>query len=168
MLQLIKHYSFKHFSPWILEDGKMLDVGWNDASFFPDPIHSSLILTRLHPPRKCLMEHCPSRLHTINLRQDRGIAKPGRNYIMLRNLLWHRVGTLWHHFVCVQQFQHPMIFLFHTSGHEMKRILHYCLTSRQLTPKKVHFRALTQAANYAISIINSFFKDRRSFTLKKI
>ena len=55
------------------------------------------------------------------------ISKPERNYIMPRNVLWHRVGALWHHFVCVQQFQHPMIFLFHTSRH---RILHNCLTGR--------------------------------------
>jgi hypothetical protein len=40
----------------------------------------------------------------IHLKQDRRILQTGRNYITLRNLLWHRVGTLWHHFVCVQQF----------------------------------------------------------------
>ena len=49
---------------------------------------------------------------------------------MLRNVLWHRVGALWHHFVCVQQFQHPTIFLFHTSRHGIERILHNCLTGR--------------------------------------
>lgn len=116
----------------------------------------------IYPPRKCLMEYCPSRLYSINLRQDRGISTPGRNYIMLRNLLWHRVRTLWHRFVCVQQFQHPMIFLFDTSGHEIERTLHNCLTGRQkkkVDPKKVHFRELTQAANYAIIVINSLFKD---------
>ena len=58
------------------------------------------------------------------------ISKPERNYIMPRNVLWHRVGALWHHFVCVQQFQHPMIFLFHTSRHRIERILHNCLTGR--------------------------------------
>lgn len=94
------------------------------------PIHRSVTLTSYHPPRKCLMEYCPSRLYSINLRQDLGISKPGRNYIMLRNLLWHRVRTLWHHFVCVQQSQHPMIFLFDTSRHEIERALHNCLTGR--------------------------------------
>ena len=58
------------------------------------------------------------------------ISKPERNYIILRNVLWHRVGALWHHFVCVQQFQHPVIFLFHTSRHRVERILHNCLTGR--------------------------------------
>lgn len=93
--------------------------------------HSQVLRwTRYHPSRKCLMEYCLSRLHSINLRQDCGISKPGRNYIMLRNVLWHRVGALWHRFVCVQQFQHPMIFLFHTSGHEIERMPCNCLTAR--------------------------------------
>lgn len=138
-LQPIKHYLFQQSSVWILEDGKMLDMGWNDGSVFCHPIHSSLILTRLHPPRKCLRECCPSRLHSISLRQDRGIAKPGRNYITHRNLLWHEVGTLWHHFVCVQQFQHPMISLFYTSGHKIERILHNCLTTAD--PKRSSFQS---------------------------
>lgn len=134
-LQPVTRYLFKQATGWILEDGNTLDVGWQDGRLFVDPIHRSLTLRRHHPPRKGLTEDHPSRSYAISLRQDHGLSKPGRNDRTLSNVHWHREGTLRHHFVCVRQFQHPMIFLFYNSRHETESVLHSCLAGRQLTQK---------------------------------